>query len=304
MSATPLFSVADFASHHGFDTSAGSMAGTFATDVFELMSQLQTTLDISRLLTLFSDHLQGSVQHRGIAFSSLRDTSGEVDQRYSCGRLDGETWRLLLFVGGEELGWLEIYVDELPLPAQQTLADPLISCLIHPLHNALRFEQLRRQSLLDELTGAGSRAAFTRAISQEIARAQRATGGMKLSLMIMDLDCFKQLNDEHGHLTGDRALRRLAEVAQLGLRDADRLFRYGGDEFVALLPDADLAAASAIGDRLETLVYSQCAEPQLQITAGVAQWSPGMSPEALFERADQALYARKREKKAGLRPAR
>ena len=304
MSATPLISVTDFASHHGFDKSAGSMAGTVASDVFELMSQLQTTLEVSRLLTLFSDHLKGSVPHRGIAFLSLDGASGEIDQRYGCGRRDGETWRLLLFVGGEELGWLEIYVDELPLPAQQTLADPLISCLIHPLHNALRFEQLRRQSLLDELTGAGSRAAFTVAIRQEIARAGRAAGGMKLSRMIMDQDCFKQLNDELGHLAGDHALRRLAEAAYSGLRDADRLFRYGGDEFVALLPDANLAAASAIADRLETLVHRECTEPQLKVTAGVAEWSAGMSPEELFELADQALYARKREKKAGLRRAR
>lgn len=300
MNATPLFAVSEFAARAGFEGANWPLVSPQWSEKFELMARLQTTLDIRRLLEIFSDHLEGTIHHHGISFASVKGPAGELDQRYCFGSCQGVGWRVLLKVDNRELGWLEIHFEDAPINELQDAAYPLIRCLIYPLNNALRFDRIQSQALLDEVTGLGSRAAFTRSIQHEISRVERSSGQTSLSLLVMDLDEFKKLNDELGHLAGDRALGKAAQTARAGLRDGDRLFRYGGDEFVALLPDADGQAAERIAMRLEKLVQSECVDPRLSITVGAATWTVGSSAESLFEVADKALYARKALKRGTL----
>src|SRR5262249_46624662 len=148
----------------------------------------------------------------------------------------------------------------------------------------------------------GNRRAFEEALAKEIARTRRA--GSELSLLVCDLDRFKAINDGHGHLAGDNCLRQVADALRVALRVADACFRWGGDEFVVLLPDTDEIGALQVVSRLELLVTSSCARPDetpLTVTCGHAELLEWMSGEDLVAAADQTLFARK--KRASAQPA-
>lgn len=297
MSATPLFAAAELAGRNHFEASAWSSSEGEKARIIDLMMALQSSLDVGHTLGKFSEYLQEILPHGGVSFSSVKGRAGAIDKHYGHGYQAGFSWRILLYAAGRELGWLEIHLDEMPGADQQHQVEQVLRYLIHPLHNAVRFDRMSEQALLDDLTGLGSRCALMRALGHEVARVRRSGEPTKLALLVMDLDGFKALNDELGHLAGDQALRQVAAAARSGLRDCDRLFRYGGDEFVALLPDADDAAARLVATRLEELVQDTCRDPQLYLSAGSAQWRINMEPMDLFAAADQALYARKRLKK-------
>jgi len=156
--------------------------------------------------------------------------------------------------------------------------------------------ELARQARTDPLTGVMNRLALTESIARELSRAQRS--GRPLSLLMFDLDYFKQLNDRLGHQAGDEALRQLAETSLHQLRGSDLLARYGGEEFVAVLPDADKARAMETAERLRAHVES-LGIPSGDGTVLTASYGVSTYPEdgdrldALVARADAALYAAK-----------
>lgn len=124
------------------------------------------------------------------------------------------------------------------------------------------------------------------------------------SVLVADLDDFKHINDRFGHQVGDDVLRKVARSLAAALRLSDPCFRWGGDEFVALLPEAGHGEATDIADRVRDTVALSCRTPDdrpVRITVGVAQLGPGETGEALVERADAALLARKaRRRSAGV----
>ncbi len=148
----------------------------------------------------------------------------------------------------------------------------------------------------DAKTGLLTSAAWTSAATRTLARA--AAGGREVAVLVVDLDHFKQVNDRYGHLTGDAVLRRTAETLRGALRPDTLLARFGGEEFVVLLPDAGAAAARATAERLREAVERQpraVAELDLPVTAsfGVAAGSD-VELTALLAQADRALYDAKR----------
>jgi diguanylate cyclase (GGDEF)-like protein len=138
----------------------------------------------------------------------------------------------------------------------------------------------------DDLTGLPNRRAWDEALTRELARAKRE--GTPLTIGIVDLDRFKDYNDDHGHQAGDRLLRQFAAAWGQELRATDVIARYGGEEFALALPGADLGDATAIVERLRA---STTAEQT--VSAGLAVWDGEESGEQLFGRADRALYAAK-----------
>ena len=114
--------------------------------------------------------------------------------------------------------------------------------------------------------------------------------GTPFSLAIVDIDHFKNLNDEQGHLHGDQMLRDLTELLRDTSRTVDILARYGGDEFVAVMPQTDLAGAGMLGERLRAKVEQ---EMPFTVSIGVASANDTDTPESLFHRADVALYRAK-----------
>ena len=145
----------------------------------------------------------------------------------------------------------------------------------------------------DELTECLNYAGLRREMSAEIARAARYE--LSLCCCFIDLDAFKRVNDRHGHVHGNRVLAEVADALRRGLRSSDILGRYGGDEFVAILPHTDGPAALQLAERLrrEVSATSHDDEP-LQITIGVAPWQPEMDVDGLLDEADRALLAAKR----------
>lgn len=154
--------------------------------------------------------------------------------------------------------------------------------------------QLIRMSTVDQLTGVSNRAQGTVDLHREAERVQRHGGNM--SLIMCDIDHFKQINDSYGHAVGDEALRHTSEVMEQQLRTTDFFSRWGGEEFVALLPDTDLDGAVVIAERLREAVASSRGpnDIALTISLGVAEYSPEEDPEKEFlSRADRALYTAK-----------
>ena len=159
-------------------------------------------------------------------------------------------------------------------------------------------EQERRRASTDPLTGLANRRAFTEALTQ----ACHGTGAPgELTLIMVDIDHFKQINDTHGHLIGDRVIRFLAQVLQQNTKGRDLPARYGGEEFIVMLNNTGLRGAEAVAESIRRavadakLVRSDNKQPlgQITVSLGVASYHPGEDPLETINRADQALYKSK-----------
>jgi diguanylate cyclase (GGDEF)-like protein len=153
---------------------------------------------------------------------------------------------------------------------------------------------LRLHARIDPLTGLGNRRAFEETAQAETARSVRA--GQALSLLVGDLDGFKAVNDHHGHLAGDACLLAVAEVIRDLTRRPDACFRWGGDEFAILLPEAHEPEARAVAARLSAAVAARCRTPDgapMSLPFGVAERSGEVEAATLMARADADLLATK-----------
>jgi diguanylate cyclase (GGDEF)-like protein len=156
-----------------------------------------------------------------------------------------------------------------------------------------RIEELAE---LDELTGSFNRRCIMRMLDDEIARARRIKA--PCSIALIDLDWFKRVNDVYGHPTGDEVLRTFAITVFANIRDIDRFGRYGGEEFLLLLPDTPGDGAALILERLRSIIADLdwsafSAGMRVTISAGVATLKPDEGPDTFLARADNALYAAK-----------
>ncbi|MDR3577437.1 MAG: sensor domain-containing diguanylate cyclase [Anaerolineaceae bacterium] len=165
------------------------------------------------------------------------------------------------------------------------------------IDNARLFSQVERLAITDTLTGLYNRRYFFEFATQEFERSRRY--GRSLSVMMLDIDHFKKVNDTYGHLVGDRLLTELAEKCKETLREAEVMARYGGEEFVILLPETTLNLAFQAAERLWQAIASLQVDVEgqpvsISVSLGVAELESSCATlEALLERADQALYQAK-----------
>ena len=154
-------------------------------------------------------------------------------------------------------------------------------------------EELQRLATTDTLTGVWNRRHFEQVVAAEIQRAGRY--GEPLSLLLLDIDHFKAINDTHGHLVGDQVLIGLSHRVRDHLRDVDILARWGGEEFVVMLPHCDGDQARHLAEKLRALIAAEPFPGVGQVTSsfGVAQFHPPESADAWLDRADDALYQAK-----------
>ena len=168
---------------------------------------------------------------------------------------------------------------------------------VRALEDELR--KLSDEVSTDALTQVANRRGLTQAFAAEAARREREGEGAPLAVGLIDIDNFKKLNDSLGHAAGDKALVSLAAAVRQRLRPVDHLARFGGEEFVVLLPGTALAEAQQALTRLQralsaALFMHDQTEVFVTFSAGVTEWRPGEPLEAALERADEALYEAKR----------
>ena len=157
-------------------------------------------------------------------------------------------------------------------------------------------ERLRRLADTDALTGVANRRVLSDAMRRELARRDRE--GTVMSVVLLDLDGLKRINDELGHVAGDLAITTTARACLASTRAIDMVARLGGDEFVLLLPGADPSEAEAVARRVREAIERESIRGQpLHVSVGIATADrPGINADSLIERADRSLYADKRRR--------
>jgi diguanylate cyclase (GGDEF)-like protein len=204
------------------------------------------------------------------------------------------------------IGWLGIFsrdpdvrFGEDDLRRLEELAERVAPAI----ENARRFREARQLADLDSLTGLHNRRYFHETLAREVDRAQRYQ--RRLSLVIVDVDGFKEINDRIGHLAGDAVLAEIADRIRQVVRSADIPCRVGGDEFAVIVPEVEVDQAHQLVGRIQRAVSSQAIARagRVRVSAGVSDLQPNDSPTSLFERGDEALYAAKHAGKGGLAAA-
>ncbi|TBU86386.1 GGDEF domain-containing protein [Phytopseudomonas dryadis] len=258
----------------------------------QLSMLLQTSLDAERVLNLFFRELQRLVPVDALGYqhtsSDLRLEIGEPATHSATYRLSHE----------------DEYLGELAFRRRQRFSDDelaqlesLLASLLFPLRNALMYRVAIQSALRDPLTDTGNRIAMDQVLQREVELSRR--NQQPLSLLMLDLDHFKRINDEHGHGAGDQVLKAVASTLKNQLRNIDMVFRYGGEEFLVLLSGTHREGAAQVGERLrQAIVDLQCVAQglpiELSISLGCASLLPGESADSLLRRADSALYSAKR----------
>jgi diguanylate cyclase (GGDEF)-like protein len=158
-------------------------------------------------------------------------------------------------------------------------------------------KEMGQLAITDSLTELYNSRHFFRQIKQEIERTARYRHN--LSLLLLDIDHFKQYNDTWGHLEGDKVLMSIGRIINACMRAMDTAYRYGGDEFAVLLPETDLQPAGMVGHRIKNLISQKIFEPEpgvhasITISIGAAEFRSGEDVSSFIHRADQALYRSK-----------
>ncbi|MHC4480471.1 MAG: GGDEF domain-containing response regulator [Planctomycetota bacterium] len=151
-------------------------------------------------------------------------------------------------------------------------------------------QRLAELSVTDELTSLGNRRLLMKRLDEEAARSGRT--GHLFALLLIDLDHFKRVNDEHGHAMGDRVLKECAAVLKKHVRGTDFVARYGGEEFCVLLPDTPRPGALRVAEKLRRAMES-APDPMPTISVGLAVWQADSKAEDVLRQADRGLYAAK-----------
>ena len=252
---------------------------------------LEATHDARELLRIVAATAVEATSARG---SRIVSADGSV---VASGDADGDGERLIfpLTASGERFGTLELVGNSFS-KEQRMNAASLAAHAVVALENARLHGMVERQALVDGLTGLANRRASSDALHAEAARADRLE--TPLSVVIADLDGFKEVNDAHGHAVGDEALRAFAGVLRETLRESDVAGRWGGEEFLLLLPGAAEEGAALLAERVRIALAARSipSVPGLRVTAsfGVAEYAGETNPEQLLEAADGALYRAKR----------
>jgi diguanylate cyclase (GGDEF)-like protein len=253
---------------------------------------LQTTLDIDALLTIFDSHLKAAVPHDGFAYENKA-----LKLQAAKGILSDQRCRFNLHVDDSDLGDLEITRTGGFSDTEQALVEAYACRLVYPLRNALTYREAINSAYLDPLTKTGNRNALFGSMQREWELSNRH--GQPLSIIMLDIDHFKTVNDTYGHSTGDAVLREVAHCIGETVRTSDIVFRYGGEEFLILLANTSLSGAMQLAERIRVSMEHRMHLPgdgvTLKVTAsfGVASLEPNESKEHLLTRADKALYQAK-----------
>lgn len=259
----------------------------------QFLQAISASLELEQVLNTLSGFLYDLVAHSGWEY---RHANSNLE--LSGGNPDRHRLEYALTLNGEEMGTLKLMRGRRFSETDQVRIEGLLGLAAQALHNALRFYDMSQQLERDPLTGLGNRRALTFQGAQWLADNIRYK--QPLSMLVMDLDRFKAVNDNHGHPAGDRLLCALANTLREVTRASDLCIRIGGDEFVVLLPRTDLSNAMECAERIRRAVAKLVVETptgglvNASVSIGVATYRHGMDLDQLYHQADGALYAAKR----------
>ncbi len=260
---------------------------------FKLAHNLQSTLHLQTTLELFYDNILDLVKLDGITFE-LAQTENPI----SLGKKAKHSAIYTIASSNARLGKMHFFRTRRFAEAELTVFEMLIGVLFYPLRNALLYREALELSMRDPLTGIGNRQALDSSFNREIKLSKRHEH--PLALLVIDIDHFKDVNDSLGHQSGDKVLQQVVKIIQQTLRETDQIFRFGGEEFVALLNNTDIENARLIAERIRlnvamTPISLKNEDVLITVSIGVSSLKCDDSEETLLERADQSLYRAKDE---------
>ncbi|MBL4606441.1 MAG: GGDEF domain-containing protein [Pseudomonadales bacterium] len=274
------------------DESQLSLGASFQYQQLQLSQKLHTTLDLESLIDLYFESLLNQYgitsliyfcPNDGIEISLGSPTEFHYGQR--------------LFADEDFLGTMTIYCQIELKESDEKRIRQLTQIFAFSLRNALAFSRLKLSSQTDFLTGAGNRAAMEASLEREFELAQRHDH--PLSVLMLDIDYFKAINDQYGHPFGDKVLKALVDELKLVARTSDTVFRFGGEEFVLILSNTNTYGAVVIAERLRKaaerlrLVSDSGKSVSLTISIGAATLHEHEYAKTLIQRADEQLYLAK-----------
>jgi diguanylate cyclase (GGDEF)-like protein len=263
---------------------------------------LTATHDADQLLTVIASAAQETADAEGVVLISEQGVVVELGTIAD----DAVRYELPVVTGDSRFGILILYAGGELRDDDLVAARALVAQAAVALENARLHEVVEQRAISDGLTGLSNRRHCEERLADEIARSERY--GAPLALIICDIDEFKAANDTHGHAFGDLVLREFAGVLGETLRDVDVSGRWGGEEFLIVLPGTSLEGAVEAAERIRSdfaaLELSGGAGPvRMTASFGVASFVPGTEPDQLVRAADEALYEAKRRGKDRVRTA-
>ena len=261
----------------------------------KVSSVLQTTLEIESLIKLFSQQIKPAIPHDGFTYHN--DPLG-LALHY--GKKCKNQCQYRLLVNGEPLGEISLHRRWDFSSEDNKVFEYTLCGLVYPLRNAILYRQAVQAANKDALTGVYNRSTFEETLNREVKLAHRYK--RSLSLIILDIDNFKQFNDEYGHALGDQVLKTTVSNILACVRSTDIVFRYGGEEFVALLSNTSIDGAKLLAERIrktieESVVQYEDRTINVTTSLGISELSPGEQNASFFTRADKALYEAKKNGK-------
>lgn len=244
--------------------------------------------------------------HLDLSFLNKVLTEGITYYRSPQGLLDWE-WICCLPLQNAQhkIGTINIHALRQPeiTAEQMEFLETVAGHASSALENALLYAIVERESITDGLTGVYNHRYFQKRLREHISLCQRGKRSVTFGLLIIDVDNFKLFNDRYGHQFGDTVLQTIVRELHCNLREGDLIVRYGGEEFVILVPETTVKIVLLISEKIREVVektqihYPQTGEDvSVTVSIGATLWHPSDSPSSLISRADHALY---KAKKAG-----
>lgn len=258
------------------------------TATHELVAELQTSLVIEDVLAIYAKFTKQLLNFSGLQFQSTLGTTQTSESE-----TNSTPYIFDLAIGKEHLGQL-IYFSKYPLgKAIEKKLRALHAALIYPLRNALMYSRVLKLATKDALTGLNNRSQFNDILLQKLENCRRYQ--RPFSLMLLDLDNFKHVNDNYGHQVGDDTLKEFSNVLCSSIRGTDTVFRFGGDEFAILIEDPAFTTNGVIAERVMRLVRLSSMLSQYKVTTSIGfTMANNLDCEnEIFARADKGLYKAK-----------
>ncbi len=260
-----------------------------------LLEQLQTTLDVQELLSIFAKEAEKLVDFSGLYFKSQGFSTCIKGSRTAKVERSFE-----LKINDEFIGTLTYAVKKPISLSKYRILNQLHQHLLYPLRNALQYRMVSKLAMQDSLTGLGNRRYFDKQLTRAMHHANRHH--TCVGLILGDLNKFKEINDNFGHQVGDQVLKHVANAMLASVRDSDSVFRFGGDEFAIIVENASDNSLDIIENRINTAISNDAllAKYQLTCSLGGTFMNRADNELTLFERADQTLYRQKMNMKRNL----